>query len=467
MNQELEKAIHIATQIADEHRHASFGPAHLIKAILNRDLSLLRYLHDEGVDVYFIEEWADVNLETYPKRSSRTQEVKASSEAKIVFVEAENLQQQLNKSEVDLICVFIAAITPGVGFSFDQLKALPLSSNELLEREVSQSKGGGETKTKTNLSTASASESGEVLKKYTKNLIVKAKDGLYDHIVNRDRELKMIAEIVSRKSKPNVIVQGESGVGKTVLIENLALEIQTRRIVDTLKEAEIFEIDIATLLSGASYKGEIEDRLQNLFNEARSLTKPIAFIDDLHTLLQEASSSQGILNVIKSELNKGEVIIIGATTSDSYRKHIAIDDALNRRFESVLLEEPDHETAFRILKSVAKSYTEHHILEISDNSLREAIRLAKRYLKEKSLPDSALDLIDRTMAAANVSKQSLPGDLAGLHSEVQAIEKKLDKLSADEKNQEIDWVYMAIKNRLSPIVLGKFDTENGFAISRL
>lgn len=463
MNTELEKAIHIATQIAEEHQHESFGPAHLVKAALNRDLSLLRYLHDLGIDVYFIEEWADVNLESYPKRSSRTLDVRTGSKARTVFFEAEEIQQKLDKQDVDLICLFISAITPGVGFSFDQLKSLPVSSNELMDGLMGNVKEKGKAEVGAGESTLTVDAgSNDILRKYTKDLLSESRNGYYDHIIDRDRELKKIAEILSRKSKPNVIVQGESGVGKTVLIQNLASEIRKRKIVDTLKDTNFLEIDTSALLSGASYKGEVEDRLQNIFNQAKNLQKPVVFIDDFHSLLQDAAASQGILNVLKSELNKGEVILIGATTSDNYQKYIATDDALDRRFESVTLEEPDNETAFRILKSVGRTFTEHHGLKIEEKTLRESIRLSKRYLKEKSLPDSALDLVDRTMAAANVSKQSLPGELKALKSEIKSIEKKAKTLSEKEKNQEIDWVYMAVKNRLSPIVLGKFDTEDAF-----
>lgn len=466
MNLEVEKAIHIATQIAEEHQHESFGPPHLVKAVLNRDLSLLRYLHELGVDVYFIEEWADVNLESYPKRSSRTLEVRASPAAKIVFVEAEDIQIKLNKEDADLICLFVSAITPGVGFSFDQLKSLPVSSTELLDGVMTHLKGTSKTKVSTgDNALAVDTGSSDILKKYTKDLLSETEKGYYGHIINRDKELKMMAEILSRKSKPNVIVQGETGVGKTVLIQNLAAEIYNGKIVAILKDASLLEIDTAALLSGASYKGEIEDRLQHIFNQAKTLRKPVLFIDDFHSLLQDATVSQGILNVIKSELNKGQVIVICATTSEGYRKHIAADNALARRFESITLEEPDNETAYRILKSIGQTYSEHHGLDIKEETLRESIRLSKRYLKEKSLPDSALDLVDRTMAACNVSKQSLPGDLEALKAEIDAIEKKQKELSEEEKNKEIDWIYMMLKNLLSPIVLGKFDTEDAFRFS--
>jgi len=464
MNIEVEKAIHIATQLAEEHQHESFGPAHLIKAALNRDLSLLRFLHDKGIDVYFIEEWATVNIESYPKRSSRTMTVKASSEAKIVFVEAEELQSKLNRPDVDLVCLFVSAITPGVGFSFDQVKSLPVSSAELIASLSSGTKTSGGSKQNTAKAETGSFSETDVLKKYTDDLLVEASNDSFDHIINRDRELKQIAEILSRKSKPNVIVQGESGVGKTVLVQNLAKEIYKGKIVETLQSVSLLEIDTAILLSGASYKGEVEDRLQNIFNEAKNLVKPILFIDDFHVLLQDASASQGILNVLKSELNKGEVILIGATTADNYRKHISNDDGLSRRFESVTVEEPDAEMAFRILKSVSETYSEHHDLQVNDAALRESIRLSKRYLKEKSLPDSALDLVDRTMAAANVSAQSLPGDLAEINTKLNDIASDSKKQEESKSIQAIDWLYIELKNRLSPIVLGKFDTEDSLRL---
>ncbi|KKK93695.1 hypothetical protein LCGC14_2690310, partial [marine sediment metagenome] len=359
--------------------------------------------------------------------------------------------------------LFVSAITPGVGFDFDQLKSLPISSTELINRLSPKTRGTSNSGLAVESGVIVAdTNSSKILKKYTKDLLAEAKKGHYNQIVNRDKELKMISEILSRKSKPNVIVQGDPGVGKTVLIQNLALEIVKGKIVDTLKEANLLEVETSTLLSGASYKGEIEDRLQQIFTEVKTLCKPVIFIDDFHSLLHDASTSQGILNVIKSELNKGEVIIIGAISTDNYRKHIGADVALNRRFEAILLEEADSETTFRVLRSIAKVYTEHHGLNIEEETLREAIRLSKRYLKEKNLPDSALDLIDRTMAAANVSKQSLPGDLNSLKAELTHIKKKTKKLSEAEKIQDIDWLYMGIKNRLSPIILGKLDTEDFF-----
>ncbi|WP_298503549.1 ATP-dependent Clp protease ATP-binding subunit [uncultured Maribacter sp.] len=464
MNNEVEKALYIAAQIAEENQQQNYGTAHVIKAALNRDLSLLRKLHNLGVDVYFIEEWAEVNLEAMPKKITRKSEPEADSGVQLVLVEADAIKTKYDKEEVDLFLLFIAAITPGVGFNLDQLKSLPVNYNQLLET-LNKAKES----TTINTNAVSANETTQtdtnILSKYTTDLVQKAVQGKFSNIVNRDKELKAITEILSRKSKPNVIIQGESGVGKTVLIKNLAVLIGEKKIVDILQEATLLEIHTTLLLSGASYKGEVEDRLQQIFEQSKSYTTPILVLDDFHALLQDVSSSQGILNVIKSELNKGEVVIIGVTSPDNYRKHITSDDALSRRFETVFLEEPNTETAFRILKNVSETYAKHHQLEISDATLKEAILFSKRYLKEKHLPDSALDLVDRTMAAAKVSQQSLPTDLEELKNKISFLEKKANSLTEEQRKEEIDWIYVELKNKLGPIIIGKYDTEDALSFA--
>lgn len=459
-NDNVRKALYIASQIAHDHQHQSYGPPHIIKAVLKKDFPLFRSLFNQDIDVYFIDEWTDVHLENYPKRSSEYREIKASTEADAIVEEADDIRDKLGKAETDLLCLFISSITPGVGFSFDQLKSLPLSSAQMIETAQSHKPSGVTAPTSAiSESPGTPSKSG-ALQSYTINKTELARNQNYIHIIGRDRELKKIAEILSRKSKPNVIVQGEPGVGKTALIENLASEIAEQKIVSGLQNSTLLEIDVALLISGASYKGEVEDRLQSIFTEAKTLDKPILFIDDIHTLLEDKNTSQGIANVIKSELNKGEITLIGATTSDHYRKHIAADDAFDRRFESVQVEEPDDELAYRILKKVAPIYTGHHDLKIQDDALRETVRLSKRYLKEKSLPDSAIDLIDRTMAAVNVSQQSLPDESKELEEKRNTLVTKLETLEKEQATDELDWLYIAIKNKISPLVLEKLDTED-------
>ncbi|KZS38905.1 AAA family ATPase [Aquimarina aggregata] len=454
--QEIDKALHIATQIATEYQHENYGAAHLIKSVLHKDFALMRFLFNNDIDVHFIDEWADVHLESYPKRSHHHKDITADTYANTILEEAEDVKLKLNKDEVDLLCIFIAAITPGVGFSFDQLKSLPVSHSQLTATLSSQ-KPVSKLKNSKN---ENSSLGNENLSKFTTNKVTEATEGKYDFIIGRDRELKQISEILNRKSKPHVIILGESGVGKTALIEYFSAAIHNKNIVSSLQEASIFEINTASLLSGASYKGEIEDRIQNIFKEARAYEKPIIFIDDFHTLLEDKSSNKSIANSIKSELNAGAVTLIAATTSENYRKLIAVDGALERRMEAIHIEEPNDELAYRILKNNAEIYTEHHDLSISEEAIKETIRLSKRYLKEKSLPDSAIDLIDRTMSAIKVSQQSLPGDIEALKKEFESLQVASEKKSTEQLIEEIDWFFISLTNKISPIVLDQYLDEN-------
>ncbi|SFC00001.1 ATP-dependent Clp protease ATP-binding subunit ClpA [Algibacter lectus] len=453
--QDFDKVVHIAHQIAKEYQHENYGTAHLIKAALNKDFALMRLLFSNDIDVYFIEEWANVHLESYPKRSHNHKDITADSDAQTVLVEAEDVKTTLDDNYPDLLSLFIAAITPGVGFSFDQLKSLPVTHTQLSDKFKDSA-----TATSKKSANVDSNSNGDNLDKYATNKLIDAATGKYDFIIGRDKELKQISEILNRKSKPHVIILGESGVGKTALIECFAAAIYNGNIVDSLKDATLFEVNTSILLSAASYKGEIEDRLLNIFKESRNYQKPIIFIDDFHTLLEDKSTNKSIANAIKSEINTGGVTLITATTSENYRKLIAVDEGLERRMETLQVEEPDDELAFRMISNNAKLYTEHHELSISDDSIREIIRLAKRYLKEKSLPDSGIDLIDRTMSAVKVSKQSLPKDIDSLKSEFLDLQKENNKKTQDQRLEELDWFYLSLTNKVSAIVLDQYLDED-------
>ncbi|MDO6761529.1 ATP-dependent Clp protease ATP-binding subunit [Tamlana sp. 2_MG-2023] len=452
---ELDKIIHIATQIAKEYQHESYGPVHIIKALLHKDFPIFRSLFNHDVDVYFIEEWSCVHLENYPKRSSVSHAISADNQAQAVLEEAEDLNLTLTTEYKPHLSIFIAAITPGVGFSFDQLKSLPVTHTQVITLFNQNS-----TSNQKNKSEIEATTRTNNLTNYTRNLVLDASEGAYDVIIGRDREIKQVSEILNRKSKPHVIILGESGVGKTAFIKCFAAAIHNKKIVDSLKNAKLFEINTAALLSAAAYKGEIEDRLVSIFKDSRQYEKPIIFIDDFHTLLEDKSTIKSIANTIKSELNTGGITLITATTSENYRKLIAIDEALERRMEKVNIEEPDDALAFRMIKNHAEIYTKHHELNISDHAIKEIIRLAKRYLKEKCLPDSAIDLIDRTMSAVKVSKQSLPKEISALQLEFEEIQKRYSDNTEANDLEALDAFYLNLNHKISAIILDQYLEED-------
>ncbi len=453
MPDDIDKVIHIAKQIAKEHHNTNFSPAHLIKALLHKNFGLLRYLHNLDVDVYYIEEWAEVHIENYPKSSKNTMTTEGDNDVTSILDEAVNIADRLEGEHVDLLSVFIAAITPGVGFSYDQLKTLPITHTTLLEQTEVTS--GNSATNSAILPPAQHKKNSDVLANYCINKIDQVKEEIYKDLFNRDKELKLMAEILSRKSKPHVILSGESGVGKTALINKFIHLVYNKKLLTQLELVNFYELNIPSLFAGASYKGEVEDRLQAIFTALKAFEKPIFFIDDIHILFDSDTASANTANLIKDELSKGEITFIGTTSVDGYRKNIASDSTVERRFQPLVLDEPVFDLCFRIVKSVSKEYENHHQLDISDTTIKESIRLAKRYLKEKSLPDSAIDLLDRTMAAVTISNQSLEKDLEIFKNRLGEIEKEIKK--EDDLIKELDWLYTDIKNTLSLLVLEKIE----------
>jgi ATP-dependent Clp protease ATP-binding subunit ClpA len=214
----------------------------------------------------------------------------------------------------------------------------------------------------------------------------------------------MMTEILGRRSKPNVIIIGEPGVGKTALVEGFAINIAEGNVMDNLKGAKLFEIDLGALVAGASYKGEVEDRIRGIIREVKAFDRAILFIDEIHALMDQNRGLAGVSNLLKPELARGELTVIGASTLDEYREYLEPEEAFLRRFEVITVDEPNEETCSKILEKITPLYENHHGLKSSSESNKEAIRLAKRYLKERRLPDAAIDLVDRTMAAVKMMK---------------------------------------------------------------
>ena len=446
----LEKVTHIAKQIAKEHSNGNYSPAHLIKALLHKDFDLLRYLDAQDVDVYYVEEWAEVHIENYPKTSKISGDIPPDADVKAIFDEAENIVEKIEGELKELLSVFIASITPGVGFSYNKLKTLSVSPTTLLDQAQKTT-----PKKSKSLPPTIVKKNKEALSKYTIEKKNQVDQGLFDKLFSRDKELKIMAEILSRKSKPHVIVKGESGVGKTTLVNKLIDLTYKRKILTQIDEISFFELDMSALFVGASYKGEVEDRLQSIFSSLRSLEKPVLFIDDIHILFDMDSTSANASNLIKDELSKGIITFIGTTNNDEFRKKIASDNSVERRFQTIELKEPDFELCFRIIKSISHEYESHHKLEIPDDVIKESIHLSKRYLKERSLPDSAIDLIDRTMSAVTILNQSLKKDVETFRKKLAVIIKK--SKSDDILIKELDWLLVDINATFSPIILEEID----------
>ncbi|WP_149274993.1 ATP-dependent Clp protease ATP-binding subunit [Pareuzebyella sediminis] len=456
----IKQVVHIAQAVAKDHAHAHYSAAHLLKALLHKDIGLFSFIEGMGKDGYYVEEWAEVRLEALPKTVKIPENPSGDSLIEAIFYEAENIKLKLGADEVDACCLLIALTTPGVGFSYDQLKTFPLTPNEIMafldqgNRTPSNTTDGfGQSSNEPNLK-----KIGSNILKYCIDKTAKAKNTEMENISGRDAEIKMIMEILGRRSKPNVLILGDPGVGKTVLMNGFSYATIEGNVPESFRNARIFELDFIRLVSGAAYKGEIEDRLQKVLEEMGQFERPILFIDELNHLTDQKSNNSGLVNILKSELAKGQLTVIATATNASFRKHIEIDTGLTRQFEVLGLPEPNEQLAHRMIKNAVAYYTNHHRLAIEDETILEAIRLAKRYHKERCLPDSAIDLIDRTMSAAKFMLETSLPEITALKGHIEMLQK--EKLSATSMLSEQRWMYTQMQNKLSYLLFKELGDEN-------
>ncbi|MRT94775.1 AAA family ATPase [Ancylomarina sp. 16SWW S1-10-2] len=411
LSEELKNAIIVAQSYAKEYSNPSFYPAHLLKGLLHKNSGLREELFAMDIDVYYMEEWAEVRMESYPKDTKLSNPIPADDGVENIFQEAEELNLLTDQSELTSLSVLTALTTPGVGFTFDQLKTFPLQRDQLLNKFT--------TKNKTNTSKSSESKTKDEFE-YLTNLTLLAKNDQLSAVVARDQELLNITETIGRFTKPHILITGESGVGKSVIVNGLATIISKGKVPDLLTQSKVFKLQMENILAGATYKGEIEDRLRKVFKQLEQLNRPILFLDDLQTLIDDKSGNAGITHLLKSELNKGYFVLIATIPNDSFRKLIDGDSALKRLFEHVNIEEPDHTHAIEMTSSAVSQLQNHHKLTIHLDQIAEAVTLASRHFSERKLPDSAIDLIDRTMAGTRAQMDTLPSEIDQLEKQLEA-----------------------------------------------
>ncbi len=427
-SQELIDAFEIAKKIAKNNSNQFYAASHLLKALLNRDFSLLKKLESMGKDVYYLDEWSEVRMEDEPK-TTHVLNAEPGDVIDAIINEAELVRVLLNEDEISLFAVMIALSSPGVGFNFDQMKTYPISRNELLEEQIGvpQDSGNG----------AKQEVKKGFLGKYCihKNT---EKNKKHRIAIGREAELNTMKEILCRFSKPNVLIIGDRGIGKSTLIDNLILNVIQNQVPDVLHKVQLFELDLSALIAGASYKGEVEDRLRNCIQELRQYPKSILIIEEIHTLLDKNGGDSGVSNVLKGELAKG-LNIIATSTVEEYSKRIEKEQGLAGMFEILKLEEADDDTLFRMIKESIKVYQEHHKINIDDETISESIRLSRRYLKEKSLPESAINLIDHTMSVLKTSGETFLKEKQSLVDKLEVLKANEKELSEEQLLKEANW----------------------------
>lgn len=460
LSESVKIAIRIAKSIAREYANDCYTPSHLLKALMHKEVGLQGFIQSLGKDTGYIEDWAEVRIEEAP-RSGKTSEIMADKQIANVFEEADIVRLKLGLLEISPICVLAALTKPGTAYSITQLKSFPIKEEEILSsvvdcQDIAHDIAVGMPTSKGENETATAA-----LYKYCIDKTSEFRENEMHEIVCRENETRMMIETLGRKGKPNVLITGDSGVGKTAIVEGLARAIVNDKVPSYLKGSVVLELDTGALIAGASYKGEAEDRLKNLIRELRKVDKAILFIDEIHTLLDPKQGNSGIASILKPELDRGELTVIGITTAEEYRKIIEPDHAFNRCFEELKINEPDIPSAVLMIESVLSTYTDFHGLEVTEEAIPECVRLAKRYVKDRRLPDSAIDLLDRTLSAVKLINETSKECIEELSTALNEQEKKAGE-DDDTKLKELKGIYRSMQNRLSPVLLGMIteDTQS-------
>ena len=451
-NETVKDLFHIAKRIARENYNPTYGGVHILQALMHRDIDLTGFLQSMGKDTGYIYEWAEVRMEEYPSTTQPPSEVSQGDGVEVMLQEADDIRIKLGLDEITPICLLAASVKPNVFFSPEQLKSLPLREHEILNHI-----GGFSSQPTAVSSDISIDTDGNIpnatLKQYCVDKTAQARNGVLDKTIGREKETRSLIEVLCRRSKPNVIIVGEPGVGKTALVEGFANEIIQGRVPLSLRNAILLELDTSLLMAGTSYKGEIEDRMKKVINECKKLDKAILFIDEIHSMVDNKGNMAGVANLLKPELARGELTVIGATTFEEYRKVIEPEQAFNRRFELLHVLEPDVKTCVKMIETLLENYQLYHNIEVEKDAVTECIRLAKRYAKGKKLPDAAIDLLDRTMSAIKMLDELSSQDLTLWKQEYDAIAGRT-YIDAEEKISELQWLYGQLQNRISPILWG-------------
>ena len=466
-----QEAVQKAVELVGQQNQQSIEATHLLKAVILTGESVVNFLFQKlGINLQGLNAALDRKIASYPKVEGG--EPYLSREANAVLQKAVDYCGKMGDQYVSLEHIILALFSEGSDAS-QMLKDAGMTEKELRAAIDELRKGNRVT-------SQSAEDTYDSLSKYAINLNERARSGKLDPVIGRDEEIRRVLQILSRRTKNNPILIGEPGVGKTAIAEGLAHRIVRGDVPENLKSKQIFSLDMGALIAGAKYKGEFEERLKAVVNEVtKSEGQIILFIDEIHTLVG-AGKSDGAMdaaNILKPALARGELRAIGATTLDEYQKYFEKDKALERRFQTVMVDEPDEADTISILRGLKEKYENHHKIRIKDDAIIAAVQLSSRYITDRFLPDKAIDLMDEAAARLRMQVDSVPESLdevsrriAQLEIEREAIKReddqpKLEQLSReiadlkeDEKKQKARW--QSEKELIDRIQQNRIDIES-------
>jgi len=414
-----QEAIQRAAELASEAKHPSLEPVHLLKAMMLEEENVMLFLFKKlGIEKKALESALDKELQKLPQVSGGNQQPYLSASANQALAKAKEYLKTFGDSYVAIEHLLLA-ILAGNDAVAQLLKQQGISEKPLIEAIKELRKGNKVTD-------PNAESKYQALEKYSKNLNELAKKGKIDPVIGRDEEIRRVLQILARRTKNNPILLGEPGVGKTAIVEGLAQRIVSGDVPENLKSKTLISLDMGLLVAGAKYKGEFEERLKSVIKEVTDAEgEIILFIDEIHTLIGAGGGGEGAMdaaNLLKPALARGELHAIGATTLKEYQKYIEKDKALERRFQSVMVDEPEPADAISILRGIKDKYELHHGVRIKDDAVIAAVELSQRYITDRFLPDKAIDLMDEAAAKLRMEIDSLPQELDELNRRIMQLE---------------------------------------------
>ena len=425
-----QEAIQKAAEIASGNQQQAIEPGHLLKAILQSDENVIGFLVKKlSLNQTQLDDKLDEIVNAYPKVSG--QQPYLSNDAHAALTKATNQLKEF-KDEYVAIEHIIIGLLEGKDKVASLMKDVGFSKKHLIAA-IKELRGGA------SVTDQNAEAKYQSLERYSKNLNNMAKEGKIDPVIGRDDEVRRVLQILSRRTKNNPILLGEPGVGKTAIVEGMAQRIVDGDIPENLKSKTLISLDMGLLVAGAKYKGEFEERLKSVIKEVTdSDGEIILFIDEIHTLIGAGGGGEGAMdaaNLLKPALARGELHAIGATTLKEYQKYIEKDKALERRFQSVIVDEPSVPDAISILRGIKDKYELHHGVRVQDDAVISAVELSHRYISDRFLPDKAIDLMDEAAAKLRIEIDSLPEELDELQRKIMQLEIEREAIRR-EKDKE-------------------------------